>query len=256
MDGIRILSVGAGKTVLAQPPEDPYYYACQRLRSGESFTPPALDMMCVHMSPHYPANVTITNGQMTLSPGDSFDAQGIAPSPWRANTDATVLVAGVKCGVQESTSRITRAGEHYRVNKPWGHELWLNGENPVFIFKEVHIKSGHQTSLQYHHFKEETSLLLVGETTLVYKRAANVTNDDVRAEDLGEELLPPGTALHVKPPALHRLRARTDIYSYEVTTPFNDDIIRVSDDSGRPHGRIASEHASSASAGRVQRPCA
>jgi mannose-6-phosphate isomerase-like protein (cupin superfamily) len=242
MDGIRLLTAGAGVTILAAPPRDPYYYACHRLGAGESFSLPDLDMISVFVSPHHSANVNITNGEITLSPSDSWHGENYPPAEWHANGDVVALVAGMKTNVTEPKSHVTRANEYYRVTKPWGHELWLNGENPHFVFKEVHIKQGNQTSLQYHHFKEETSLLLVGETTLVYKRAANVDNDNVSGADLAEKHLPPGTAVEVKPPALHRLRAVTDIYSYEVTTPFNDDIIRVSDDAGRPNGRIQSEH--------------
>ncbi len=242
IDGIRLLSAGAGTTVFAAPPRDPYYYACHRLCAGEGFTLPDLDMISVFVSPHHPANISVTNGEVVLSPGDSWHGGNDASALWRANGNVTVLVAGMRVTGAASETRIIRAGEYYRVTKPWGHELWLNGENPHFVFKEVHIKQGNQTSLQYHHFKEETSLLLIGETTLVYKHAANVNNDDVTSADLAEKHLPPGTAVEVKPPALHRLRAVTDIYSYEVTTPFNDDIIRVSDDANRPNGRIAAEH--------------
>jgi len=243
MDGIRILTAGAGTTVLAAPPHDPYYYTCYRMKDGESFLlPDFLNMVSVFVSPHHSANLHITSGGITLLPGDSWHGENYLPTEWRTHGDAVVLVAGAKTPITGINSRITRAGEYYRVTKPWGHELWLNGENPIFIFKEVHIKAGYQTSLQYHHFKEEMSLLLVGETTLVYKRTANVANNDVTTTDLAEKLLPPGTAVEVKPPALHRLRAVTDIYSYEVTTPFNDDIIRVLDDSNRPSGRIQEEH--------------
>jgi len=250
MDGIRILTAGAGTTVLAAPPNDPYYYACHRMKDSESFImPDFLNMVSVfvanvpdHLSPHHSANISMTNSEITLLPGDSWHGENYLPTEWCAHGDAVVLVAGVKTLITKINSKITRAGEYYRVNKPWGHELWLNGENTVFVFKEVHIKQSHQTSLQYHHFKEETSLLLVGETTLVYKQAADVANDDVTATNLAEKLLPPGSAVEVKPPALHRLRAVTDIYSYEVTTPHNDDIIRVFDDSNRPNGRIQAEH--------------
>ena len=242
MDGIRILTAGAGRSVFATPPSAPYYYACHRLHAGERFTLPELDIYAVHFVPHYPAHVTVTNGEAVLSPGDSWHAQGIVPSEWHTNGDAVVLVAGAKFAVTQAESYVTRAGEHYRVNKPWGHELWLNGEHPAFNLKEVFIKAGTQTSLQYHHFKEETNFLLTGDTTLVYKRTANVPNDDVTPDDLAEAPVPAGTALHIVPPTLHRLRAQTDIYLYEVATPFLDDVVRVSDDAGRSHGRIIAEH--------------
>jgi hypothetical protein len=49
----------------------------------------------------------------------------------------------------------------------------------------------------------------------------------------------------VEPKTLHRLRATTDIYHYEVSTPHLDDVVRVQDDINRGHGRIKEEHLNS-----------
>jgi mannose-6-phosphate isomerase-like protein (cupin superfamily) len=118
----------------------------------------------------------------------------------------------------------------------------LNGEDPVFNFKEVHIKAGNQTSLQYHHFKEETNLLLVGDADLIYKANTAVSNDDVTPNDVGTMPLQAPSCVHMIPEVLHRLRATTDLYLYETATPFLDDVIRVQDDANRAHGRVAAEH--------------
>jgi hypothetical protein len=36
-----------------------------------------------------------------------------------------------------------------RVEKPWGHELWW-AHAKLFVGKLLHVKAGHQLSLQYH----------------------------------------------------------------------------------------------------------
>jgi hypothetical protein len=44
------------------------------------------------------------------------------------------------------------------------------------------------------------------------------------------------------PGILHRLEAISDVLLYETSTPHLDDVVRVTDDSKRPHGRIEKEH--------------
>ena len=44
----------------------------------------------------------------------------------------------------------------YRVEKPWGHELWLE-LNEHYAYKLIHIKAGNQSSLQWHEKKVETN---------------------------------------------------------------------------------------------------
>jgi mannose-6-phosphate isomerase-like protein (cupin superfamily) len=161
----------------------------------------------------------------------------------RASANARLLIAGVPTGTGGAPSiAITRSADHYKVSKPWGHELWLNGEHPAYVLKEVFIRSGNRTSLQYHHFKEETNLLVSGTATLVYKAASEIANDDAREPHLGQAKLHAPSFVHIVPEVLHRLIADSDVLLYEASTPHLDDVVRVQDDSGRAHGRIEREH--------------
>jgi len=54
--------------------------------------------------------------------------------------------------------------------------------------------------------------------------------------------LAPISSIDVVPGVLHRLEALTNILLYETSTPHLDDVVRVADDSMRPHGRIEQEH--------------
>ncbi|MEX0300723.1 MAG: hypothetical protein AB3N28_16730 [Kordiimonas sp.] len=156
---------------------------------------------------------------------------------------AMILVAGMK-GQSTTAPEMNKTpkGQHYKVSKPWGHELWINGDHPKYVLKEIFIKAGTKTSLQYHHYKEETNVLFEGKTTLVYKADDTIKNDDVTQENLGKTSLEPLSSIHVTPRVLHRLYAETDVLLYEVSTPYLDDVIRVSDDSKRPDGRVQTEH--------------
>ena len=51
-----------------------------------------------------------------------------------------------------------------------------------------------------------------------------------------------GEYFTVEPPKKHRVIAVTDIILQEVSTPEVDDVIRISDDSGRTDGKIEHEH--------------
>jgi hypothetical protein len=131
----------------------------------------------------------------------------------------------------------------YKVDKPWGHELWINGQHPRYALKEIYLKAGSKTSLQYHNLKQETNVLFEGQTNLHYKIKSTVKNDDVSSDDLGLVELGPISSIDVVPGVLHRLEAITDILLYETSTPHLDDVVRVTDDSKRPNGRIDREHA-------------
>jgi mannose-6-phosphate isomerase-like protein (cupin superfamily) len=156
---------------------------------------------------------------------------------------ATLLVAG---SAQE-TPPFPRVLHHTeasikKVVKPWGHELWFQGAHQNYAFKEIFIKAGTKTSLQYHRYKQETNVLLEGSAVLHYKAddAANI--DAPPAEAIGMHEIQAVSSIDVTPFVLHRIEAKTDILLYEVSTPFLDDVVRVSDDSKRPDGRIEAEH--------------
>ena len=41
---------------------------------------------------------------------------------------------------------------NYRVEKPWGYELWLE-LNEFYAYKRIHMEKGNQCSLQSHDYK-------------------------------------------------------------------------------------------------------
>lgn len=118
------------------------------------------------------------------------------------------------------------------VKKPWGEEIWIE-LNDRYCYKQIRINAGHQTSLQYHRQKLETNYVLSG-TVLIW------------LEDEGHELRMytgvAGDHFTVVPTRKHRIQALTDAVLMEVSTPEVDDVVRVEDDTGRPDGRIESEH--------------
>ena len=57
-----------------------------------------------------------------------------------------------------------------RVEKPWGYEL-IWAETKDYVGKILHIKKGHQLSLQYHKVKEETMYLSSGKDDPRFRRS-------------------------------------------------------------------------------------
>jgi len=156
---------------------------------------------------------------------------------------ATFLIVGLKEGAPVSSiSSHTPFANIKKVSKPWGHELWITGEQSPYVLKQIFIKAGTKTSLQYHRMKRETNVLFEGEAILHYKMNLAVTNDDVSPSDISQVTIKPIASVDVPSNTLHRLEAVSDTLLYEASTPHLDDVVRVSDDSGRSHGRIASEH--------------
>ena len=112
------------------------------------------------------------------------------------------------------------------VNKPWGYEKWLH--QGKYVFKEIFMKAGCQSSLQYHKEKEENNYIVRGVVELT------VDGETTR--------LTSGYSFHINPGERHRVKAITDILMVEASTPEVDDVIRIRDDYDRPDGRIESEH--------------
>ena len=120
--------------------------------------------------------------------------------------------------------------------------MWINGEHQCYAFKQIFIKSGTKTSLQYHNYKQETNVLFSGVAKLHFKKSPKINNDNVGAEDVDSFQLYPVSSIDVVPLTLHRIEAINDILLYEISTPHLDDVVRVSDDAKRPSGRILQEH--------------
>ena len=189
------------------------------------------------------AKVSISKNGEYLLAGDSVEINNLAVDVFTQDAVANILVSGVKESfTDKETLRVVRKNDHYKVSKPWGHELWINGEHPGYSFKEVFIKRGERTSLQYHNIKAETNALISGTAKFIYKKDERIPNDEVTFEDLGLVELESPVVINVVPKVLHRIEAITDILLYETSTPHLDDVIRVSDDNARANGRIAEEH--------------
>ena len=118
------------------------------------------------------------------------------------------------------------------VYKPWGKEVWLE-LNDKYCYKRIYINAGTKTSYQYHEQKLETNFIIDG-TAEVW-----LENDEGVVE---KKIMKAGDFFTVHPPKKHRVIAVTDIILQEVSTPEVDDVIRISDDSGRGDGKINHEH--------------
>ena len=118
------------------------------------------------------------------------------------------------------------------IYKPWGKEEWLE-LNDKYCYKRIYINAGTKTSYQYHDQKLETNYIIEG-TAEVW-----LENDEGVVE---KKIMKAGDFFTVAPPKKHRVIAITDIILQEVSTPEVDDVIRISDDSGRGSGKIEHEH--------------
>ena len=116
--------------------------------------------------------------------------------------------------------------------KPWGKEVWLE-LNDKYCYKRIYINAGTKTSYQYHEQKLETNFIIEG-TAEVW-----LENDEGIIE---KKIMKAGEYFTVEPPKKHRVIAITDIILQEVSPPEVDDVIRISDDSGRGDGKINHEH--------------
>ena len=110
-----------------------------------------------------------------------------------------------------------------RVEKPWGHELiWAVTDR--YVGKVLHIKKGHQLSLQYHNKKDETVMVWAGKMRFVHF----ADGQEPSHTDMG-----PGEAFHVTPGLRHRMIALEDTDVFEVSTTELDDVVRLEDAYGR-----------------------
>ena len=118
------------------------------------------------------------------------------------------------------------------IYKPWGKEEWLE-LNDKYCYKRIYINAGTKTSYQYHDQKLETNYIIEGTAEIWLE------NDEGVVE---KKIMKAGDFFTVEPPKKHRVIAISDIILQEVSTPEVDDVIRISDDSGRGSGKIKHEH--------------
>lgn len=111
-----------------------------------------------------------------------------------------------------------------RVEKPWGYELiWAHTD--AYVGKILHVKAGHQLSVQYHHVKDETVHLLSGELIYWVKLPGSDELKDMR--------LTAGESFRIAPGTVHSIQAVTDCDVLEASTPHLDDVVRLKDRYGR-----------------------
>ena len=230
-----------GKTILG---EGPYEYSIYEASDNEQITIEHLRSYSLYiLDKPSTCTVSIETLNSTMGLGDRIQVENSQVTIKISGGGAKLLIAGTTAAHPTlSGISLTKKADIYKVIKPWGHELWINNQHPNYAFKEIYINAGHKTSLQYHRLKQETNVLFSGVAKLHYKHNDNAKIDEVNSNDLSTLTLNPISIIDVLPYTLHRLEAVTDILLYEVSTPHLDDVIRISDDSGRPNGRINQEH--------------
>lgn len=140
------------------------------------------------------------------------------------------------------------------VNKPWGNEIWIaDGVRTPYALKRIFFKAGFRSSLQVHQYKFETNYVLSGTGVLQLRSEFFNCKEyldsseqslilDASLHTLRDIQIKPGDVIDVKPGQIHRVIAFTDLVFIEASTKELDDVIRLSDDASRGHGKIESEH--------------
>lgn len=168
----------------------------------------------------------------------------------KATSDEALFVVGTRAlneSITPSPSQVINIENCKSVSKPWGYELWLTGEQTkVFAFKKILIRAGNKTSLQYHNEKRETNFVFSGKANLYFAKDSEQEPETFTSSDIEGKLIEGPVVVDVINRKIHRLEAVTDILLFEISTPQLDDVIRISDDTRRGNGRIASEHHGSA----------
>lgn len=120
----------------------------------------------------------------------------------------------------------------YRVDKPWGYEIWMD-INEYYAYKLIHMNQGCMSSLQSHEMKVEANYVIDGEAEVLLENEEGIMESFVFTQ---------GTGWTVPVGKKHRVIARTDYTAIEVSSPHLDDVIRYNDDFGRGNGKVDGEH--------------
>tara|TARA_A100001011_G_scaffold400716_1_gene517911 strand:+ start:2173 stop:2637 length:465 start_codon:yes stop_codon:yes gene_type:complete len=152
-------------------------------------------------------------------------------------------------------SKVENISNVQKIDKPWGHEIWLASyyNDSKYALKEILIKAPHKSSIQFHEAKEETNYIQSGTGLLMLSKDpidikkfkdGEYSKDDLSSivSSLESIELTKGVVFHIKPGYIHRVIALTDLLMIEASTLELDDVFRIQDDSNRGHGKIDSEH--------------
>ena len=234
----------SGKKILCS---DLYEYFFQKVNKDELLKLEGLESFSLFvLKKETSTSIAVLGNGLNLELGDSLQVEDSTVNLQITGGYADFLVVGSNFENRAKTKSISHQlqKEVYKVNKPWGYELWISGQHPTYAFKEIFIKAGSRTSLQFHDKKKETNLLVSGRAKLHY--TASLKTDDIETilGEVSEVDLEPTCLIDVKPGNIHRIQAITDIILYEASTPHLDDVTRLADDNKRPDGRIKEEHPS------------
>jgi mannose-6-phosphate isomerase len=241
---VKVCELGnPGKQMLGSGPYEYYIY---ETNANDQVTFNELRSFTVYLfEKSVGAKVNVHGVEEQIMQGDRVQAEDRPVVLTVTGGAVKLLISGTKMVHPEQNGLFFCSHSNlYKVDKPWGHELWINGQHPCYALKEIYLKAGSKTSLQYHNFKQETNVLFDGRIKLYFKNNDAIKNDDVDSSDLSHVELNPISSIDVVPGILHRLEAITDTLLYETSTPHLDDVVRVTDDNQRPHGRIEHEHTS------------
>ena len=110
------------------------------------------------------------------------------------------------------------------IEKPWGSEvIWAHTNE--YVGKILNVNAGHSLSIQYHHKKNETMYVIIGEGKL------NLYNMDEDGDPVLQESIEfkPGMGYNIIPKQIHNLEAITDLVVLEASTNHLDDLVRLKD---------------------------
>jgi mannose-6-phosphate isomerase len=231
--------------VLADIPQ--FFLSLLTLEEGESFSYTLKEFYSLYLPFSNNIDILIIANQYQMTPGISLNLANASLTIKAVHGKCHLIVAGFGNEFLRDKKLyapiLLQQNEIYKVSKPWGHELWLNNDfgSDLFSFKEVYIKQGFQTSLQYHQRKMECALLYEGTCEVFFGPLLNETTQ-LAPDSYASKIVNPYSKIFIQPNTIHRMKALSNMYHYEISTPELDDVIRLSDDTNRGHGRICSEH--------------
>ncbi len=229
-----------GKNLLANNKN--YFYEYHISNNNYQIDTPTNTTCTIYIIKSKPdSKISIANKNYLLKRGMSFDHIKNKKVILDKKNVEFLLVGSFKSD-KKCKLKITNYLKHYKVKKPWGYELWINGDKSKYVLKEIMIKKKFQTSLQYHRKKTETNMIFNGKAKLIYRSKKNKILENTSTKDLSNTNLNSVSLVDVKPYNLHRIKALTDIKLYETSTNHLDDVVRIMDDSNRKSGRIHAEH--------------
>ncbi len=130
-------------------------------------------------------------------------------------------------------NRCAWPGKSHKRDKPWGYEREWAG---IFHGKEIHIKSGHRTSLKYNERKDELLYVQSGCVYVEYADEGHLKSPKKHPAKAQE--LQPGELLNIQAGCPYRLSALKDSVVFEISeSRFGGSRVILEDD----HGRDGSE---------------